>query len=490
VWGVPIPALTCTTCDHSFTSKELVEKVAQQVEHHGIEWWDTADISQLISADFACSACKGKSFKKESDILDVWFDSGVSHYAVLQKNPSLAFPADIYLEGKDQHRGWFQSSLLTSVVLERQAPMKTIVTHGFTVDEQGRKMSKSLGNVVAPQQMIDKLGTDGLRLWVSSIDCTGEAVVSETLIRNVQEVFRKIRNTSRFLLSNLYDFDIAKNAVPLEKLSAIDRHALERLWAVDQKIHVGYQKYDFTLVFHALADYCTADLSSFYLDIIKDRLYVEKADGHKRRSAQTTCWYILDAMVKLMAPILSFTAEELSDLYQKDKKQSIHLQDFAAVQKLFGQLVTIGLPFVLGKSADQKEFIVARQEQWKALLEVRSAILKAIEVQREQGLIKHSLEAQVELYIDQTKPVFEFVQRFVKELESSAMTIEDFLKEFLIVSQVTIAPNNTGLEQSGTDGVWVRVTHAAGDKCPRCWNWDVTTDEHKLCRRCQAILGK
>jgi isoleucyl-tRNA synthetase len=478
VWGVPIPALQCIACDHSYTSQELVEKVAQHVEHSGIEWWDTAEISQLVSADFACPACKNKTFKKESDILDVWFDSGVSHYAVLQKNPSLAYPADIYLEGKDQHRGWFQSSLLTSVVLDGQAPMKTIMTHGFTVDEQGRKMSKSLGNVVAPQQMIDQLGTDGLRLWASSIDCQGEAVVSDILLRNVQEVFRKIRNTCRFLLSNLYDFDIERDAVAISQMLTIDRRALEKLWAVDQKIHQGYQEYDFTMVFHALGDYCAAELSSFYLDIIKDRLYVEKADGHKRRSAQTVCWYVLDAMVRWMAPIVSFTAEEISDLYQKDKKESIHLQNFAHVYGLLLQIMKIH------GATDAKVFVAQQEKQWQKLLDMRSAILKAIEVEREQGRIKHSLEAQVTLHVDAAK--LPLIHSFFSELKND----ENFLKEFLIVSQVTFAQSAQGLHASAVDGLSVKVEHAVGEKCPRCWNWDVTTHEHKLCRRCQEILGK
>ncbi len=256
VWGMPIPALICTDCDYTYITKEFIDKVAKGIEKEGIEYWDKVAIDDLVPKDFACSGCAGNNLKKEQDILDVWFDSGISHYAVLMQRKALRFPADIYLEGKDQHRGWFQSSLLTSIALEGQAPMKQIFTHGFTVDAKGRKMSKSLGNVVSPQEMIDKLGTDGLRLWASSIDNAADAVVSDILIKNVQEVFRKIRNTARFLLSNLYDFDIEKDAIDFDDMHMIDQYALQELFEFNQEILHAYDAYDFTAVFHGFADYC------------------------------------------------------------------------------------------------------------------------------------------------------------------------------------------------------------------------------------------
>jgi isoleucyl-tRNA synthetase len=274
VWGTPIPALLCNNCDHTYISKELIERVAQGVEKAGIEYWDTVTIEDLVGKD-VCPSCKKYDWKKEQDILDVWFDSGVSNYVVLKHNPALQFPADIYVEGKDQHRGWFQSSLLSSMALNHEACMRSIITHGFTVDANGRKMSKSLGNVVSPQEMIEKLGTDGLRCWAAGIDYAGDAVVSDVLMRNVQEVFRKVRNTCRFLLSNIYDFDIDRDVVPLEELRLIDQHAMLELFEINAQILSHYENYEFTKVFHGLGDYCTVNLSSFYLDIIKDRLYVE-----------------------------------------------------------------------------------------------------------------------------------------------------------------------------------------------------------------------
>lgn len=471
IWGVPIPALLCTTCDHTYITKEFVDMVAQKVKQEGIEYWDTVDVSELISKDFVCPSCNGSSFTKEHDILDVWFDSGISHYAVLNKEHGLSFPADVYAEGKDQHRGWFQSSLLTGLVVEQKAPMKTIVTHGFTVDEQGRKMSKSLGNVVSPQQMIDQLGTDGLRLWVSSIDCSGDAVISPKLTENVKEVFRKIRNTCRFLLSNLYDFDKTSDAIDFDKMEAFDRYAVHVLQEVNEKIINHYNNFDFTAVFHALGDYCAVELSSFYLDIIKDRLYVEKADGYLRRSAQTACWYILDTLTRAMAPILSFTAEQVSDHYQKNKTESIHLQSFATLSDVI--------------LADDQ----MHDHEWEVLKKVRSAILKAIEELRQAGTIKHSLEASVRLYIDYDLGNLALVKKFIDRLRKNGQSAEQFFKEYMIVSQIELVQQPTDLKESEMVGLHVEVTKAQGTKCPRCWNWDQTTHEHGLCRRCQKVLA-
>ncbi len=470
VWGVPIPALLCLDCDGAYTSKELADRVADAVAQDGIEWWDTVPVSELLSDNTRCASCNGSNFKKEQDILDVWFESGVSHFAVLKDNPELAFPADMYLEGKDQHRAWFQSSLLTSMVLNNEAPMKTIVTHGYTVDSNGRKMSKSLGNVVSPQEMIDILGTDGLRLWVSSIDCAGDVVISDVLMKNVQEVFRKVRNTCRFLLSNLYDFDPEKDMVAFEDLRFIDQDALWRLDVVAREIKYSYNAYNFTAVFHEFADYCASDLSSFYLDIIKDRLYVEKADGHARRSAQTVCYHILDTLTRLMAPILSFTAEQISDHYQKNKKQSIHLQTFAE----------LNIP--LSERLSQETIV------WNTLKQVRSALLKSMEELREKGEIKHSLEARLTVFFDKHDALNEQMNELKELLEKSGQSLEDFFKEFVIVSQFEEASSPNGLGQTALPGLLVSVSRARGEKCPRCWNWDETDNENHLCRRCQKIV--
>ena len=501
VWGVPIVALLCNKCDSFYVTQELVEKVADQVEKQGVEYWDMVAVDELISQDVVCKNCGERDFSKETDILDVWFDSGVSHFAVLKQREGLSYPADLYIEGKDQHRGWFQSSILTSLVLEKYACTKFIVTHGFTVDAKGIKMSKSLGNVMLPEQMIEKLGTDGLRLWVSSIDCQGEAVVSDALIKNIQQVFRKVRNTLRFLLSNLYDFDVKKDALSLEDLLAIDKYAIEQLFKVNKDIIVSYDNYDFTAVFHKLADYCSVDLSSFYLDIIKDRLYVEKADGRLRRSAQTACWHLLDTLTKLIAPIFSFTAEQVSDLYQKGKKESIHLQNFSVLQGLWQGLCEKPTELLPGLKAHMASYcetkdaldlfkvITDKEKIWEQLKDIRSAVLKAIEAQREKQIMKHSLEASVTVYFDLQEGRLAALNDFYTMLEKANQDVDDFFKEFLIVSQFTIAENDLGLEYSGIEGLSLKVQKAQGDKCPRCWQWDTTDHEHKLCRRCQKVLS-
>lgn len=462
IWGVPIPAFMCNRCDFTYVTQGLVEKVAQAVEKQGIEYWDTVQPQDLMPANFACPLCRCTEFRKEQDILDVWFDSGVSHYAVLVQD-HLGFPADIYIEGKDQHRGWYQSSLLTAIVIEDKAPMKTIVSCGFTVDDKGRKMSKSLGNVVAPTDIIAQLGTDGLRLWASSIDYADDIVVSTVLLQNVKEVYRKVRNTCKFLVSNLYDFDIERDAVPFEQLRMIDQYALEQLAKTNDFVVQKYRDINCTAIFHRLADYCAADLSAFYLDIIKDRLYVEKADGHARRSAQTACWYLVDTLTKMMAPILSFTAEQVSDFYQKNKTSSIHLQKFADLKT-------------------SSDF----DAQWQLLHNVRSAVLKAIEGYREQGIIKHSLEARVTLAFDDA--VRAKLQPLFEQITSRGQTLEEFLKEFLIVSQIVVN-DAADIQQSELPGLRVAVEPARGNKCPRCWNWDEVADARGLCRRCTKIVN-
>ncbi|MCK5633069.1 isoleucine--tRNA ligase, partial [bacterium] len=498
VWGVPIPALLCNDCETPYISKELIQKVAAKVEQQGIEYWDTVALEELVAKDFSCNNCQSTNFRKETDILDVWFDSGVSHQAVLKRREHLGLPADMYIEGKDQHRGWFQSSLLTGLVLEKMAPFKTLITHGFTVDKTGRKMSKSLGNVVAPQEIINKLGTDGLRLWASSIDIQGDAIVSDVLVKNVQEVFRKVRNTCRFLLSNLYDFDIQKDAVDLDALLPIDRYALEQMCRINEEVIDLYKQYDFTAVFHKFADYVTVDLSSFYLDIVKDRLYVEKADGLKRRSTQTVFWYLLDTLTKLIAPILSFNAEQLSDHYQKNKKESVHLQRFADLKPIYEQLARqyasypTSIPTKFDASAfenlELKNAFVRKENMWVTLKEVRSAILKAIELKREKNIIKHPLEAAVTVYFDIKHENVAPLVEFYEQLKHSGQDATDFLKEFLIVSQFTIAQKSEGLEQSEFPGMHVSIERVSGAKCPRCWHWSTNKQEHNLCARCENII--
>jgi isoleucyl-tRNA synthetase len=462
-WGVPIPALISVDGLQVYTNKDLIDKVAEKVATEGIEYWDRVSINDLVNDGIVPQDFPIDGYRKESDILDVWFESGVSHYAVIEQNPLLQFPADLYLEGIDQYRAWFQSSLLTSIVLNGCAPMHMIMSHGFTVDEKGHKMSKSLGNTVAPQDIIDKLGTDGLRLWVASIGNDGDAVVSDTLLSNVSQVLRKIRNTCRFLLQNLYDYDHATNAVALKDLYPIDRYALRQLAQLQERALRDYKAGNFTAIFHAVSDYCAVELSSFYGDIVKDRLYCEQVDGLKRRSTQTVFWYTLDALARLVAPIMSFTAEQVSDYYQQDKVDSIHLQKFA------------DLSFVKDLFAGTD--LAAYDLQWKQLKDMRSAVLKAIEIQREKGDIKHSLEVGIKI-------TYEKLGNFTILGDEP----EQFLREFFIVSQVDFLGDDSALEKTAVPGLYVLAAHAAGVKCPRCWQWDVQADDQDLCRRCQLVI--
>lgn len=500
-WGVPIPALLCNTCDYTFTSKEFIDRIAKGIEKEGIEYWAHVPLKD-IAGDTTCPKCGTSDFRKETDILDVWFDAGVSHFAVLYKNDELAFPADLYLEGVDQHRGWFQSSLLNSLVIEGEACTKAIMTHGYTVDEKGRKMSKSLGNVVLPQDIIEKIGTDGLRLWVASIGYDSDPVVSEKLTQNVSEVYRKIRNTCRFLLSNLYDFDLDKDAVRIEQLQILDRYALVKLYNLQNEMLVYYNACDFTAVFHGLAEYCSSELSAFYLDMIKDRLYVEKADGTLRRSAQTVMWHILDVLTKLTAPIMSFTAELVTDHFQKNKKDSIHLQKFSSLKfakEVFdydsNQSVSLDVPYHQIDHIQEtrtkilyEDAIQYREEQWEVLKSLRSIILKAIEELRAQGIVGHSLDSQVTLFVDSKVNEYDKFYAFLNKLKSSKQDLTHFFKEFFVVSQFKLVMNDEDLPKIA-DGIYAQVAKAIGEKCPRCWQWDEVPGKDNLCRRCQKVLG-
>lgn len=473
VWGIPIPALLSEDGSKVFTSKALIDFVSKGVAKEGIEYWDKVTVEELVPF---VDAPKDLKLVKEQDILDVWFDSGVSQYAVLKDNPELAFPADLYIEGKDQHRGWFQSSLLTSIALNGKTCTKAIYTHGYTVDKDGQKMSKSLGNVVAPSEVIENIGVDGLRLWASSIDLKDDAIMSDILIQNVREVFRKVRNNCRFLISNLYDFDLAKDAIPVNSLYFADKCALNRLALVSEEIKAAYQDGDLTAVFHKLGDYATNDLSSFYLDIIKDRLYCDDANSKIRRAAQTTCYYILDTLTKLIAPILSITAELVSDHYQSNKKESIHLQQFFDIESLWADISK-------NNSTSVDEWNVF----WNTVNnKVRPAIMKAIEVEREKGIIKHPLEVSLSLNLDTSKEELALVDKVLGNLASlTGQSGEQFLEELLVVSQVSFA-KESNLNPSELAGLGAQVNKATGNKCQRCWKYEEGAQE--LCNRCLAIV--
>ena len=372
------------------------------------------------------------------------------------------------------------------MVLEQAPCMRSILTHGYTVDEKGQKMSKSLGNVVAPQDIAKEFGTDVLRLWVASIDYADDAVVSRTLLSNVHEVYRKIRNTARFLLSNMYDFTPSRDALAVEQLLAIDQYALRQLFVFNARVRDAYDRSDFTAVAHLFADYCSTELSALYLDIIKDRLYVECAHGRSRRSAQTVCCYMLDVLTRLMAPILSFTAEQLADYYQGAGHESIHVQPFAAVPDF---TVSLSHNALLGAPVEAWPYAVAGQRlawdaQWAVIFSMRDVILKAIEEQRATGVIKHPLEARLTVSIG--APLRAQVQPLFDHIAAAGQTLEDFLKELCIVSQVTLT--DKPLPGSSIEHFGVTVDRAQGVKCPRCWQYVTVPGEHDLCSRCLHIV--
>lgn len=480
VWGVPITALLCMTCDNAFLDAAFIRAVADQVEKVGIEYWDEITLEQLqatgiLKKDFSCEHCKNadlSQFRKELDILDVWFDSGVAHYAVAKKDPRLGVPVDLQLEGSDQHRGWFQSTMLCAIALYGHAATRAFLTHGYVVDEDHRKMSKSLGNGVEPQEIIKQYSRDVLRLWVASVDAEGDVVISEKLLKNVAETYRKIRNSCRFMISNLYDFDVKKHAVSFDKLLVVDLYILVKLQELQKKIATYYEAYNFSGVVQELNTFCVNDLSALYLDVSKDRLYVEQPDSQVRRSAQTALYQVLDTITLLMAPILSFLAEEVSGFYLKDKQDSIHLQLFRP--KLD---VKVSEQFTAG---------------WNLLEQLRDVVLVSLEEKRREGIIRHSLEAQVTLQLDFSEDA-SVLELFFKNFVTHE-SLERFLKDWFIVSKVTLVPLYSPAAPSGQTATgsvlpWVQVlaSHADGVKCPRCWQWDNETD---LCKRCLGIVKK
>ncbi len=464
-WGVPITIFYCEHCDTLFMNQETSKHIYELFKEHGADIWFEKDIKELIPADTVCRKCGHNVFKKETDILDVWFDSGVSHSAVLERRANLGWPADLYLEGSDQHRGWFHSSLLTAVGLREGAPYKSVLTHGFVVDENGKKMSKSLGNVIAPKEVIDKYGAEILRLWVSASDYRDDIRISDKILKHLTDAYRRIRNTCRFMLGNLYDFEPNKNAVRYEMLQDIDRFALHKLQEVIGRAVKAYDSYDFHVIYHSLHNYCTLDLSAFYLDILKDRLYTSPPESVARRSAQTVIHVILDAVVRLMAPILPFTAEEIWKFMPKIQKEfSIHFYSLPAVNEKF------------------QDTLLA--DRWERLLNVRREVTKALEEARVAKLIGHSLDALVS--IGASGEQFELLEFFSAELRS-----------IFIVSGVLLLKEeqcDETFKQSGVKGVSIRIESAKSEKCERCWVHDSTVGMNQghptICNRCQDALNQ
>ncbi len=452
VWGVPIPGFTCRACKKVLADPAVIEHVAKLVEKQGADVWFQKQASDLMPAGTAC-ACGGKEFEKERDILDVWFESGVSFAAVLK--PRGWWPAGLYLEGSDQHRGWFHSALLAGMTTDGKPPYQAVLTHGFVVDGAGKKMSKSAGNVVAPQDVIKQSGAEILRLWVAAQDYREDLRISPEILTHLVEAYRKIRNTSRFLLSNLYDFDPARHRVAYEKLPEVDRWALLRLGELIPKVRNAYEAYEFHTIFHALNNFCSVDLSSVYLDILKDRLYTFHKDAHERRSSQTVLFDIVVALTKLMAPILTFTADEIWRMLPEGARKdvsSVHLASFPEADR---------------KWADDK-----LAKRWDKLLEIRVAVQASLESRRRDKVIGSALEAAVVLKADDA------MQAFLKPFEAD-------LPALFIVSQVT-------LERGTQEGLAVEIRRAEGGKCERCWNYrpavGTFTEHPTLCDRCVEAI--
>lgn len=464
VWGVPIPIFYCNGCGEYIVNEETIDQVAKRFTAEGSDAWWKYSAEELLPEGFACPHCQSnKGFRKETDTMDVWFDSGSSHEAVLKTRPELKWPADMYLEGSDQHRGWFQSSLLTSVALHGRAPYDSVLTHGFIVDGEGKKMSKSIGNVIYPQEVIEKYGADILRLWVSSTDYKMDIRISQDILKQVSENYRKIRNTFRYLLGNLYDYRPEVDAVPYKELLEIDRWLLGRLEYVADRVTKSFDEYEFHQMFHTVHNFCAVDLSAVYLDIIKDRTYASAADSHLRRSAQTAMYETLQVLLRLTAPVLSFTAEEIwGHLPYKENLESVHLSDWPKVNEQYKDL--------------------ALAEKWDRLLEFRGEVTKALEIARQKKEIGNSVDAAVELYVDEQWRGF---------LEQANFPLDHlFIVSEVALNDLSQAPNE--FFESSELPLKVVVRKPVGHKCDRCW---LTTEDAKkaendsfLCDRCAQVL--
>jgi isoleucyl-tRNA synthetase len=462
VWGVPIPAVDCTTCGEAIITPALVQKAAGVFETYGVESWYERPTSDFVPEGFACPKCGGTSFDREMNILDVWFDSGSSHEAVLSAWPELTWPADVYLEGTDQHRGWFQSSLFVGLGTRGRAPFRTIITNGFVIDVDGKKMSKSLGNSIEPATIIKDSGADIVRLWTAMSDYREEIRVSKEILARVVEAYRKMRNTMRYLIANLYDFDPEADRLPHSELEEMDRYVLAMYADVSTRVRDGYERYDYNAVCQALNSFTNLDLSAFYADVSKDRLYTFAARSRERRSAQTAMYTIADGLARLLAPILSFTADELWQHLPGKRDASVHMAVFPAADELAG---FADPPLV---------------ERWTRLVAVRDEVLAAIEPLRKDKKIGSSLQAKVVL--SATKAELAFLEPYAA-----------LLPTLFIVSDVELRPAPTDVETHGESAPRVTIERAAGVKCERCWRYvpAVSTDPEwaGLCDRCQQALS-
>ena len=452
-WGVPLPIFYCKDCGEPYVTEESIKKIQEVVRIEGTNAWWAKEAKDLVPEGAKCPKCGCTEFKKETDIMDVWFDSGSTHQSVLVER-GLDYPADLYLEGNDQYRGWFQSSLLTSVAVNGIAPYKEVLCCGFVVDGQGRKMSKSLGNGVSPIDVSNKFGADILRLWALSSDYSMDVNLSDDILKGISDVYRKIRNTARYILGNTYDYDPEK-PVAYEDLQEIDKWALTRLNKLIKDCTNDYDTYSFGNCYHDVNQFCVVDMSSFYLDIIKDRLYTEKADSVARRAAQTTMYYILDALVKILTPMISFTAEEIWSAMNHTEKENVESPMLADYP-------------VSNDEWDNKEIA----EKWEKIIKIKNIVAKDLELARAEKTIGNSLDAKVTIYAEGEE------YKFLKENE-------ELIKLVLIISGLEIQENNRKQEEK----LGVKVEHATGEKCERCWMYNDHLEDG-LCPRCKEVLEK
>ncbi|MCH5320930.1 MAG: isoleucine--tRNA ligase [Eubacterium sp.] len=461
-WGVPIPVVYCQDCGKEIIDNDVMMKISEIFGKEGSDAWYAHDTEYFLPEGFKCPHCgSAKGFDKEKDIMDVWFDSGSSHAAVCKNRPYLKYPADVYLEGADQYRGWFQSSLLTAVAGGQKAPYEQIITHGWTVDGEGKKMSKSLGNGIDPQEIVSQYGADILRLWVASADYHADIRISKEILKQISDNYRKLRNTARYCLGNLYDFDPDKDMVDNDKLEELDKYALMKLDEVIEISRKGYEEYDYHTTAHAIHNFCVVDMSNFYFDVLKDRLYTSAPESATRRAAQTVLYKVLDALTLLLTPILAYTADEIWLAMPHDKSKNTEAA-------LLNDIPT----------ADYIETDDAFIAKWDKIHAVRVDVQKALELARNEKIIGKPLEAKVSLYAD-------------GELYDFLKSVETALPEIFITSAVTVE-NGEGEVKGEIEGLSISVSKADGEKCERCWKYSDTVGnsaEHPtLCSHCAEVM--
>ena len=463
VWGVPIAVFLCESCGKPLRDHAVNRKVVELFARSGSDAWFTSESDNMVPAGTKCPHCGGAKFEKETDIFDVWLESGASYLALVAAEPEYPWPSDLYLEGGDQYRGWFQSSLLCAMGTHGTPPYRGVVTPGWTLDEKGQALSKSRGNDVDPVDIANRLGGEIVRLWTASVDFREDVVGSEALMQRVGENYKKIRNTFRYILSNLGDFDPQKDAVPFDKMEALDQYMLRETCSFTSDVRRSYDEFAFHKIYHRVNHFCIVDLSAFYFDVLKDRLYISAPRSHGRRSAQTAIWRIGEALVRLLAPITSFTSEEIWQFLPKaeGRPESVHLAVFPASSDILG--------------AGVAEHDEQQDKDWTTLRSVRDEVLKALEEARNNKLIGGGLEAQV--HVTASEPVYSVLKRY-----------EGQLRYLFIVSAVTLAQRSG----NGTGGVSVEVKKADGAKCERCWNYSTRVGEDAnyptVCERCGAVL--